>query len=124
MQGEHIKGQIEIDQSMPKFLREIINLCLNNNPSERLTLKKIYKKLKRNAYKMSNNSLITSYIKEMKIYSKLKCFFRIPRQILKLPSPSFPWNINTGDPIDWNELNKIIPEEKKKIIIIMMFGKL
>lgn len=124
--GDLIKAKeienYEIDQSMPKFLKEIIVACLKKNPSDRPTFKKIFKKLKSNIYKMSNNALITSYIKEMKIWSKLKRFFQIPHQILKLPSDDFPWNRETSDPINWEEFKKIIPENNQKAILIMMIG--
>lgn len=117
------QGNIEISNSIPKFFKEIITKCLNPDPSNRPTFKEIFQIFRSNLYRIPNESLIISYINEIRFESKRKRSFKIPHQILKLPSPEFPWNRETEDPINWDEFFKVFkPDDEKNVLIIMTFG--
>lgn len=117
MINERTNSQIQFDKKIPSYAK----LCLNPNPKKRLTFDKILEQLKSKFY---SNNKIYKYFQEIDITSQIKPFFRIPRQIIKLPSKRNPWNLETHDPINWREFCSIFhSNDDKKALLIMTIGK-
>ena len=116
-------GVFEIDQRMPESLKGLIEKCINPDPRERPSFKKIFQKLISKVYSLENSALINSYLQYIKVGKKQKRFWRIPQQILQLPTNDFKWDLNTIDPVNWKSFEKIFKsEENKKALMIMTFG--
>ena len=116
-------GNIEIDESVPEFLADLLKECLNPNPSFRPDFDEIDQTLRSNFYKLGETIAIAKYINKLDSEMKQKRFFRAPKQILKLPPQNEDYPEDFNDPIDWESFHKAIqPEDNKKIILVMAFG--
>ncbi|KAK8883942.1 hypothetical protein M9Y10_043044 [Tritrichomonas musculus] len=117
------EGTFELDQSMPKYLHKIVRQCLSPNPQERPTFREILIQLRSKLYSIQSSAIASSLLKYIKLGKKQKRFFRIPKQILKIPSKTFKYDFTTEDPIDWNNLEKIfISNDDTRNILIMTIG--
>lgn len=116
-------GTFEIDQNMPEYLQKIVTKCLDPDPDKRPSFKDIFQKLLSKVYSQENCAPINKFLQYVKVGKKQKQIWKIPQQILRIPSDDFKWDSNTSDPIDWDAFKKILkPDIDKKILLIMTIG--
>lgn len=115
-------GNFEIHASMPDFLQNIVRRCINPNPEMRPTFKDIILELK-NSEHVIQDLTIASYLDKIKYLSKQIRTFSIPKQILKPIRKNIRFNDVIENPINFNELERIFPQDcNQKVIIITILG--
>lgn len=119
-------ADIEIDRSMPNFLRDIVLSCLNPDKDRRLSFSDIFMRMQIGYRTVTNLNfaLISQYIDQSFSASMKKSTFRIPHQLLKLPDENQKWDKNTPNPIKFDVLNNILNiNDEDKVIFIMVIGR-
>lgn len=117
------QGVFQIHESIPDYLKKIIEKCINPDPSKRPSFKEIYNKLANKVLSGENSSIVVSFIKHARYGKKLKYLFRIPKQIIKIPSNDETWDYKTPCPIDWDNFEKVFKSSNgRKALLFMTFG--
>lgn len=115
-------GNFEIHASMPDFLQNIVRRCINPNPEMRPTFKDIIFELKSSEHVIQDLT-IASYLDKIKYLSKQIRTFSNPKHILKQIRKNIGFYDVIQNPINFNELERIFPQDcNQKGIIITILG--
>ncbi|OHT09834.1 hypothetical protein TRFO_21116 [Tritrichomonas foetus] len=114
----------ELSSEIPRFLKELVMKCISDEPSSRITFKKLLKKLRSKFDCISGDtSVISTYLAQIR--ASIECpitFFRPPHIIVQEPSALINMEPNQT-PILFDNLEKELQKAQgRPIHLIMVFG--